>query len=239
MSKRLFFTLVCLLGCGDDDGGGSGGDAGNQSNAAVTCARGCTRAAAANCPSQPTDCAQRCEAEISRTPTVCLSAAGAYASCTTTAVFSCDNSGAAEAASCQPQLAAWLACTGGGVVRDAAVVDAAIPDAAVPDTSVPDTGTPGGEVDTGVPDAGPVGLSCTPAAADVQCDLCIKQRCCETLSTCTSECINLLNCSNACTDEECPSQCTARYPDGLPGVQNILTCMAGPCANDCEGELSQ
>jgi hypothetical protein len=231
VTKRLFFTLVWLLGCGDDDGTGGGGDAGDPSTVAATCARGCTRAEAANCPSQPTDCQQRCVAEIGRTPPACLSAVDAYTRCATTAVFSCDTSGVAQAASCQPQLATWLACAGGGA-RDAAV------DAAIADASTADTGVPGA-VDTGVPDAGetdagPVGLSCTPLASDGTCDLCLKADCCETLSACGAECADLLACSNACATDDCASQCTARYPGGVAGVQTIYACLSTVCAVDCE-----
>ncbi len=237
MHKRLWIALVCVLGCGDD--GDGSGDAGGTS-AASTCTRGCTRAAAANCPNQPSDCQQQCEAQINATPTSCIGAVSAYSACVNTAVFSCDSTGVAEAASCSAQLAAWQACLGGGPVvdastpprdagsdaappaQDAAVQDAALPDAAVVDASEPDTGT---------------ASVCLPSASDVTCDACLKQRCCSSLEACTGDCLNLLNCANACTTDECTAACRGQYPGGLSSAQAIYTCMAAQCANECAIEL--
>ncbi|HEX5660608.1 MAG TPA: hypothetical protein VFX59_25620 [Polyangiales bacterium] len=229
MFVRKWLMLIWLLGCGDDDGG----EGARPSGAAASCARGCARAAAANCRNQPSDCQQQCEAQIAATPAGCIGAINAYASCANTAVWSCDSDGVAEATSCGAQLASWLACA--NPVADSGARDATVQS---------DAGTPG-PVDAGSDagsdasaDAG-AGLSCVIAASDLQCDQCLKQQCCETFSACTGQCVQLLACWQSCaeTDDACPDACTAQLPGGAPGVQQIYDCMARDCALACEVEL--
>jgi hypothetical protein len=232
--KGCWLAVVLALGCGDDDGG----DGGPQSSAAATCTRSCARAAAANCPNQPRDCAQQCEAQIATTPAVCIAAVNSYASCVGTAVFSCDRDGVAEATGCVAELTSWLTCANGTVQdaqvsspndagRDASTFDGGAPDGGAPDASAPDTS---------VPDAG-AGLSCVVDPLEQECDECLKQECCESLSACTGQCTQLLTCFNSCVGDDCADTCAALYPGGIAGVNEIYDCMALDCADSCETEL--
>jgi hypothetical protein len=238
--KGCWIALVLALGCGDDDGG----DRGQQSSAAATCAKSCARAATARCPNQPSDCAQRCEAQIAATPAVCIANVNSYASCLSTAVFSCDRAGLAEATGCAAELTGWLTCASGGVQDaqvslpgDAGPLDGGAPDARSPDASAPDASAPDANApDSSVPDAGG-GLSCVVEPLEQECDECLKQECCESLSACTGQCMQLLSCSQSCFDDACADSCALQYPGGVEGVNGIYDCMVLDCADSCEAEL--
>jgi hypothetical protein len=226
--KRCWLALVWVLGCGDDDGG----DRGQQSSAAATCARSCARAAAANCPNQPRDCQQLCEDQIMATPAACIVALNGYAACTSTAVFSCDAAGEAEATGCLAELSGWLTCANGGM-QDATVSmpkDASAPDSSAADASVLDA-SDASAPDSAVSDAG--GLSCMVEPADELCDQCLKRECCESWSACTGQCVELLACFQSCVGDDCATLCAAAYPGGLEPVTAINDCLETVCVDSC------
>jgi hypothetical protein len=230
---------MVMAACGDDDGGD---DDATPSSAAATCTKGCSRASAARCPSQPTNCQQRCEAQITSTPAGCIAYVNAYADCLNTAVFSCDSAGLAEARSCSAQLASWQACAGGGVsvpdastpdgsgpspIADSSVAqDSALPEAAVSDAAVPDAGS--------TPDAGIA--QCAPLPGDGTCETCIKSACCPEVLDCDAECVALSDCGLACPsndDGSCAANCDLLHPNGVDTLSELLSCANASCTVAC------
>src|SRR5690606_9933831 len=49
----------------------------------------------------------------------------------------------------------------------------------------------------------------------------------------SQDCVNLVNCSNACQSEACLQGCANQHPNGVTGYNGMLQCALGACSVEC------
>lgn len=111
LSIACWVACSLSVGCGDDDGGGSG-------NLAANCQKVCSLTAPLNCPMDPADCAGNCQAEATSVAK-CTSVVEAALACSATrpaSDFECNVDGESELkdTACSNESAAVFTCLFGG-----------------------------------------------------------------------------------------------------------------------------
>lgn len=93
------------------------------------------------------------------------------------------------------------------------------------------TGGLGGTGGTGTPTSSQCKLDGT------TCDNCLEKSCCTEVAACQSNatCGSLVQCANQCNgDRTCVQECVQQYPNGVPPLQTINTCLQSKCAAECQ-----
>jgi hypothetical protein len=72
------------------------------------------------------------------------------------------------------------------------------------------------------------------------CTECITDECAAETGRCVANaaCQSLASCYDACTDEDCATECDQTYPAGVTDWYALVTCSAQSCADPCEIEGS-
>jgi hypothetical protein len=85
-------------------------------------------------------------------------------------------------------------------------------------------------------DAGPgPGPGCGLTSGNATCDACLDGSCCAQTSTCLgdAECVALVSCYDACSDDACLTACDAAHPTGSAELGAVFSCLQTSCATVC------
>jgi hypothetical protein len=77
--------------------------------------------------------------------------------------------------------------------------------------------------------------SCGLTSGDVTCDACLDGSCCSQTESCLgdAECVALIECYDACSDDACAAACDTAHPSGKTGLGAVMTCVQSSCASAC------
>jgi hypothetical protein len=70
---------------------------------------------------------------------------------------------------------------------------------------------------------------------DPTCDACLDGSCCGQTTMCLgdAECVALVTCYDACSDDACMAACDAAHPAGTADLSAVLSCVQTSCATSC------
>jgi hypothetical protein len=97
-------------------------------------------------------------------------------------------------------------------------------------------GTPGLDAGSGPgPAPGPSPGSCGLTSSDPTCDACLDASCCAESTACVDDpqCVALVSCYDACTDDACATACDAAHPAGTAHLNAVFGCVQTNCATSC------
>jgi hypothetical protein len=83
---------------------------------------------------------------------------------------------------------------------------------------------------------GGAGAGSQPCGAPQDCQLCVQNQCASELNACVSsgECLAILECAQACSDQACVDQCVAAHPAGKVGFSAVDACVKYKCGGPCQ-----
>ncbi len=76
---------------------------------------------------------------------------------------------------------------------------------------------------------------CASDPMDDMCTVCLKGMCCNELSGCANDqnCVALLSCVGACTDQTCVTNCISANPAGAAAIMPVVNCENSKCMVQC------
>jgi hypothetical protein len=83
--------------------------------------------------------------------------------------------------------------------------------------------------------SGSAGGSCGLTSGEATCDSCLNATCCGQTTTCIddADCVALVRCYDACSDDACASACDASHPGGLSKLNPVVSCAQSGCGTQC------